>query len=398
MSTFEELKTLKLKDANLSQDEFYNVIRDRIVEQAETDEVLAKGFEYDPELEFEEKIAEKINAIYDSPTYFKRATIQLAFNQALKDARYIAKQIEYSQSLVVVDDFVGCFVGGNDWTGLVDKNNTPMKQDLVFLVNEDNEDGDSEVVFRVADIFGKTPVRDWEDELKVGSWYQVELVESQGKGRNADKTYINVGTFEEVSSDGLPTLKEMLDEAKISIFDIEESDATNYKYMVVEGQIRNIAPIPVWDDDMTKPVIHMKDRESNLMYDDEGNKVMGYPQAIVGYENLQQRRLGGDGEATTMYIRLQDDEYELEDDEIDVFFEARFHNQYHGINTVNINFSDFFDYEDDDADPEELSNLISDYLQGRKIVAVVKMTSYNPDKNNDKLTWERSNGIYIEER
>lgn len=396
METFEELKTLKVKDANLSPDDFYTVIRDRLVENAETDDVLQKGFDYDDEYEFEVKLAEKINAIYDSPTYFKRATMQLAYNQALKDARFIAKQIEYELSLVVVDDFVGCFVGGQDWTGLADKNGIPMKQDLVFLAKETNDDGDTEVVFRIADIFGKQPIRDWEDDLEVGAWYSVGMVEKEGRDK---KTYINVGTFEKVSSDGLPTLSELLDEIKVSIFDIEEADAEDYRYVVVEGQIRNVAPIPVWDDDMTKPVIHLKDRAGKLMYDEEGNKEMGYPQAIVGYESLKQSRLSGDGETYTMYFRLQDDEYELDDDEVDVFFEARFHNQYHGIGRVNVDFGDFFDDEEDvDTDPEELSNLISDYKQGTPVVAVVKMTAYNPDKNNDKLTWERSNGIYLEQR
>jgi len=345
METFEELKTLKIKDTNLSQDDFYTVMRDRIFEQSETDEVLQKGFEYDVEMQFEEKLAEKINAIFGSPTYFKRATMQLAFNQALKDARGVAKQIEYELSLVVIDEFVGCFVGGQDWTGLQDKNGTPMKQDLVFLVKEVNADtGEQEVNFRVADIFGKSPIRDWEDEIEVGSWYSVGMVEKEGKNK---KKYINVGTFDKVSSDGLPTLTELLDEAKVSIFDIEESDAEDYKYVVIEGQIRNIAPIPVWDDDMTKPVIHLKDREGKHMYDDEGNKEMGYPQAIVGYENLVQNKLSGDGKVFTMHFRLQDDEYDLEDDEIDVFFEAKFHNQYHGVTTVKVDFDDYLDDEDD---------------------------------------------------
>lgn len=397
MSTFEELKTLKIKDANLSQDDFYNVMRERLVEQTETDEVLEKGFDYDIDRMFEEKLAEAINTIYDSPTYFKRATIQLAFNQALKDARSISKQIEYELSLVVVDEFVGCFVGGQDWTGLQDKNGTPMKQDLIFLAKESNDEGEPEVSFRIADIFGKTPVRDWDEELEVGSWYSVGMIEKEGKNK---KKYINVGTFEKVSSEGLPTLTELLNEAAISIFDVEEADAIDYRYMVVKGQIRNIAPVPVWDDDMTKPVIHLQDREGKLLYDDEGNKEMGYPQAIVGYENLKDKKLSGEGEAHAIYIRLQDDGYELDDEETDVFFEARFHNQYHGVNTVNLDFDDFLDDDDEegiDSDPEQLATLISDYKQNTEILAVVKMTAYNPDKNNDKLTWERANGIYIEE-
>jgi len=396
METFEELKTLKVKDTNLSQDDFYTVMRDRLVEQSETDEVLSKGFGYDQALDFEGKLAEKINAIYDSPTYFKRATIQLAFNQALKDARSVAKQIDYELSLVVVDDFVGCFVGGQDWTGLADKNGIPMKQDLVFLARETNEDtGEQEVVFRVADIFGNAPVRDWDEELQTGSWYQVGLVEKEGRDK---KKYINIGTFEEVSSDGLPSLDELMEEAKISIFDVEEADV--YKYVVVEGQIRNIAPIPVWDDDMTKPVIHLKDRENKLMYDSEGNKEMGYPQAIVGYENLMQSKLSGDEVITTMHFRLQDDNYDLEDEEEDVFFEARFHNQYFGITVVDVDFDGLLDEDEDsaDEDPEQLANLAGDYLVNTPVIGVVKITNYAPDKNNDKLTWVRSNGLYLKQK
>ncbi len=396
METFEELKTLKVKDTNLSQDDFYTVIRERLVEQSETDEILGKGFEFDHELNFEEKLAEKINAIYDSPTYFKRATMQLAFNQALKDARFVAKQIDYEQSLVVVDDFVGCFVGGQDWTGLADKNGVPMKQDLVFLAKQTNEDtGEQEVVFRVADVFGNKPVRDWEDDLEVGSWYAVGLVEKEGRDK---KTYINVGTFETVSSEGLPSLDELMDEAKISIHDVEEGDV--YKYVVVEGHIRNIAPIPVWDDDMTKPLIHLRDRDNNLIYDDEGNKVEGYPQTIVGYENLIQNKLGGDERKHTMYFRLQDNDYPLDDEEVDVFFEARFHNQYFGATTVNIDFDDYLSDDEEflEDDPEQLANLAGDYLVNTPVLGIVKITNYAPDKNNDKLTWVRSNGLYIKQR
>jgi len=393
MKTFEELKTLKVKDTNLSQKDFYTVIRDRLEEQSETDEVLEKGFGYGEELEFEQRLADAIYKIYDSPTYFKRATMQLAFNQALKEARLVAKNIEYEQSLVIVDEFVGCFVGGQDWTGVADKNGVPMKQDLVFLAKmTDEETGEKITQFRVVNIFGSSPVKDWDEAIEIGSWYNVGLVEKLAKNGNI---YINVGTFAKVSSDGLPVLTELLTEVADSIFLPSEGDI--FQYIVVKGQIRNIAPIPVWDDDMTKPIIHLKDRQGAFMYDDEGNKEMGYPQAVVGYLNLKQPNLQGKGEVHTMYIRLQDDDFELEDEDEDVFFEARFNNQHFGKVTVNLDFEGFLDDDDDDDDdPEELASLISDHMSKTPILAVVKMTSYQPDKNNDKLTWIRSNGIYIE--
>ena len=269
-----------------------------------------------------------------------------------------------------------------------------MKQDLVFLAYQDNDDGEQEVVFKVADIFGNNPVRDWDDEIEIGSWYQVGLVEKEGKNK---KKYINVGTFDKVSSDGLPQLREMVKDMSLSIYDVDEADADpNYNYMVVRGQIRNIAPIPVWDDDMTKPVIHLKDRNDQHMYDEEGAKIMGYPQAIVGYENLKQKNLQGKEELYTMYFRLQDAEFEVDDPEDDVFFEARFHNQHFGKTTVELDFDDFLDEDSKDDDPEELATLIGDHLALTPVIAVVKVTGYRIDKDNSHLTWVRSNGLYID--
>lgn len=395
MSNFEELKTLKIKDADLSQEEFFDVMEKRLIEHSETDEMLKKAFECDEELGYKEKLFDAIGSIYNSPTYYKRATLQLAYNQVLKNARSIARKIEYEKSLVVVDQFVGCFVGGSDWTGLTDKNDVPMKQDLIFIMKDMDENGDENIVFRVVDIFGKKPVRDWDKPLQIGSWYQVSLIENEGRNK---KKYINVGAFEIIFSEGLPSLSELLNEGGKSIYEIEPSDASNYRYTVVKGQLRNIAPVPLWDDDVTKPIIQLRNRSNELLFDEDGNRVMGYPQTIVGYEHLYQKKLDGNDMLYTMYIRLKDDDYPVEDDEEEVFFEARFNNQYHAVTKVNINFVDFFDDYDDDVEPEELSELISDYLNGTEVIAVVKLTSYQKDKNNDKLTWIRSNGIYIEQR
>lgn len=393
MSNFEELKTFKIKDANLSQEEFYNVMRDKLTEQSETDELVAKGFSY--EMEFEDKLAEAIANIFTSPTYFKRATMQLGFQQILKEAHTISKQIEYEKSLVVVESFVGCFVGGQDWTGLADKHGIPMKQDLVFLMQDTDDEGEINVIFKPIGIFGNDPIRDYEGELKIGSWYEVGLIEKEGKNK---KIYKNVGTFEEVKSvTGLPTLSELMDIAKISIFDISFADGEDYNYLVVKGQIRNVAAVPIWDDDMTKPIIHLKDRQGKLMYDDEGNKEMGYPQAIVGYEPLRQKSLQGKETIDTMYFRFQDNTYPVDDEEEDVFFEARFHNQHFGKTQVNLDLSEFIDEDVEEEDAEQLATLVGDHFINVPVKAIVKMTKVEADKNNDKLVWARSNALYIEQ-
>jgi len=381
---FEDYEKVKLSESGLSRDDFIILITEKLKEQATEDELLLEAFDSDAEWGFEEQLVETIGVVYDSPTYFSRANAILAYNKILRDVRGVWREIKYNQSLEVVDEFTGMYVGGADWTNVKDRNKIPKKQDLVFITFEG---GVAE--FRNADIFGARP-RGFDEGLVRGTWYTVKFINNESNGR----TYKNVGSVEEFAdSEGYPPLKDLLNEMAMSTYDVEPSHASNYQYIVVKGAIRNIAPVPILDYDYTQPPSIKKNADGTVVYDSNNNPVEQYPITTVGHEDVKSQKLSGIGEHICMFLRLQDAEREEEGDR-DVFFEVRFYNQHFGEQTIDLDFDDFLTGSDDD--PEELAMILSDYLAGTEVIGIVKMVRFQADKKSETpLDWLRASGIYL---
>jgi len=380
---FEDYEKVKLSESGLSRDDFIVIIIKKLREQAVEDELLLEAFDSDAEWGFEEQLIDTIGSVFDSPTYFSRANAILAYNKILRDVRTVWREIKRVKSLVIVDEFTGIYVGGADWTNVKDKNRIPKKQDLVFITYDE---GVAE--FRKADIFGARP-KGFDDGLVRGIWYTVKFVNNESKG----VVYKNVGDIEEFAdTEGYPTLLKLMHELALTTHQVEPFHANNYEYIVVEGAIRNIAPVPIMDYDYTKPPSVKKNADGTVVYDSNNNVVEEYPITTVGFEDIRSQKLSGIGQHTCMFIRLQGDEEESSERE--VFFEVRFYNQHFGDQEVDLNIDEFLEGTDDD--PEELSMILSDYLATTKVIGIVKMVKFQPDRKSDTpLDWLRSSGIYL---